>query len=69
MTKRNLLIPVLALLITISSAGGGCGAVSGCLSASEVREKVNQTAAGFESSQEEVEAKQNEIAEIREREC
>lgn len=46
----------------------GCGD-SDCLTQAEVDQKVNEIALGFEASSSEVEAKQEEIREIRERAC
>jgi hypothetical protein len=40
-----------------------------CLTADEVQAEIDKIAGGFESSQEEVEAKQRKIREIRAREC
>jgi len=45
------------------------GGEGGCLSASEVNQQVNEVASGFETSADEVQAKQDEIQGIRERAC
>jgi len=47
----------------------GCGGSEGCLTRSQVEQEVNEIANGFENSTEEVEAKQEEIREVRAREC
>jgi hypothetical protein len=51
------------------SSGGAGGSSSGCLSPAQVSEEVNQIAEGFETSHEEVEAKQQEIAAVRAEAC
>ena len=54
-----------------SGSGSGAAGASGsvCLSAAQVSEEVDRIAEGFESSDAEVEAKTNEIAVVRAREC
>lgn len=46
----------------------GCGD-SGCLTQAEIEQQVNEIAGGLETSPTEVEAKQEEIREIREQAC
>jgi hypothetical protein len=50
-------------------SGNGSGVVAGCLDPDEVREEVNRIAEGFETSSEEVEAKQQEIRAIEAEAC
>lgn len=49
-----------------ADSSGGSG---DCLTAQEVQEEIDKIAGGFESSDEEVEAKQQDIRDIRAREC
>ncbi|HEX6752031.1 MAG TPA: hypothetical protein VF093_00395 [Solirubrobacterales bacterium] len=73
---------VLALLaVTLALVTAGCGqgsggesgrqgaAIAGCLEPEEVREEINRIAEGFESSSEEVEAKQEAIQAIEAEAC
>jgi hypothetical protein len=62
---------VLAAIVAIAvlALAPGCGDSGGCLSRAEVEQQVNDLAMGFETSSEEVEAKQEEIQDIRERQC
>jgi hypothetical protein len=61
-----LAVPLLVGLaaLTLSGCGGG-----GCLTPAEVDQEVNKIASGAEYSRAEVEAKQEEIREVRERAC
>lgn len=52
-----------------SDGHGGGGAVAGCLNPGEVREEVDRIAEGFETSSEEVEAKQEAIQSIEAEAC
>jgi hypothetical protein len=64
-----------ALVLAVASGCGDSGTGSngseagGCLSALEVEEQVNGIAEGVEGSEAEVEEKQDQIQEIRSREC
>lgn len=64
---RWLVIALVVLGVLVTAPG--CGGSSGCLSRVEVEEQVNELAMGFETSSEEVEAKQAEIQDVRGREC
>jgi hypothetical protein len=66
LVPRAVFVAVLALIALPSSFG--CGG-SGCLSASEVSDQVNKIASGFEYSDGEVQAKTEEIADVRARQC
>jgi len=60
-----------ALLAGCGSGGGGSakGGTAGCLSPAQVSEEETRIAEGFETSHGEVEAKREEIAAMRAREC
>ena len=63
-SARILGIFAVAAALTLTGCGEG-----GCLTPAEVEREVNEIALGFETSQAEVEAKQEEIREVRERAC
>jgi hypothetical protein len=69
-TSRLRAVPALALLalVAVLILTAGCGE-GGCLTQAEINKKVNEIALGGEFSQAEVEAKQDEIREVRERAC
>jgi hypothetical protein len=52
-----------------ASDGGNGGADQGCLTADQVQKRIDKIAGGFETSDEEVEAKQRAIRAVRNREC
>jgi hypothetical protein len=66
---RLIAAPAFALCATLAAfALTACGG-GGCLTPAEVEREVNKIALGGEFSQAEVEAKQEEIREVRERAC
>lgn len=69
-TSRLRVVPALALLalVAVLILMPGCGE-GGCLTQAEINQKVDEIALGGEFSQAEVEVKQNEIREVRERAC
>lgn len=61
---------VVAAFGAASCSSNDSGATSaGCLTPEEVERQVSEVAAGIETTQEEVDAKQAEIQEIRDQEC
>lgn len=62
--------PFAAAVIAVAAciALASCGE-KGCLTPAEVEQKVNEIASGVEISQADVEAKQAEIQDVRERAC
>lgn len=79
MKLRGDLGAVLGVLATSVVLASGCGDESGggnaspgdgdCLTAEEVQREINEIAGGIEASEEEVQAKQDAIRQIRAREC
>lgn len=65
---RRVAVAATVALAVAAPGVGGCGE-GDCLTAEEVQEQVDEIASGFETSEEDVAAKQEEIAEIRAREC
>lgn len=64
----------LVAVLAVSGCGGatssdGAGAASDCLTPEQVDDQVNQIAAGIETSQAEVEQKQEAIRQVRARAC
>lgn len=64
---RWLVMALVALGVLVTAPG--CGDSGGCLSRAEVEREVDELAMGFETSSEEVEAKQEEIQGIRGQQC
>lgn len=65
------LVALVAALATfgLSGCGDAANTTSACLTPEQVEQEVDKIAQGIESSQEEVEQKQEAIREVRDREC
>ena len=79
-TGNRLKASILAIALALAGCGGddddsgngggsSGGAGDGCLSAAQVQKKVDDIASGFEGSDAEVKRKQQQIRDVRAKEC